>query len=84
MKAGKPALGFLNPMFYAVGYKGLIDVTQGHSAGCLGIVLQDANATLPGATIIPGVSYNATVGWDPVTGLGLPDFQALKSIVVDL
>ncbi|KAF2104700.1 Pro-kumamolisin [Rhizodiscina lignyota] len=84
LKAGKPRLGFLNPMFYAVGYKGLIDVAQGRSIGCTGLNFQNGNTTIEGASVIPGVSWNATEGWDPATGLGLPDFQALKSIVLEL
>lgn len=84
LKAGKPRLGFLNPMFYAVGYKGLIDVTEGRAIGCNGLNFQGGNTTIPGASVIPGVSWNATEGWDPATGLGLPDFQALKTIVLEL
>ncbi|KAK7470305.1 hypothetical protein VKT23_001736 [Stygiomarasmius scandens] len=26
--------------------------------------------------------FNSTVGWDPVTGLGTPDFQKLKDVVL--
>ena len=32
--AGKPALGFLNPWLYSVGYKGFRDVTIGSAIGC--------------------------------------------------
>jgi tripeptidyl-peptidase I len=30
--------------------------------------------------IVPYASWNATSGWDPVTGLGTPDFGKLLKI----
>jgi tripeptidyl-peptidase-1 len=30
--------------------------------------------------IVPGAHWNATVGWDPVTGFGTPNFAALKDV----
>ncbi|KAN0115995.1 Peptidase S8/S53 domain containing protein [Russula decolorans] len=62
--AGKPPLGFLNPMLYSIGVGGLNDITQGNAPGC----------GTPG--------FSATTGWDPVTGLGTPNFAALKNILV--
>jgi len=62
LAAGKPPLGFLNPLLYSKGAAGLNDITTGNAPGC----------GTPG--------FNATKGWDPVTGLGTPDFQKLKSI----
>jgi hypothetical protein len=32
--AGKPPLGFLNPMLYSIGAGGLNDITQGNAPGC--------------------------------------------------
>jgi tripeptidyl-peptidase I len=84
LRAGKPQLGFLNPFFYSIGKKGLVDVTLGNSTGCTGLNFQNGNTPIPGASVIPGVSFNATKGWDPATGFGLPDFQLLKEIVVKL
>ncbi|KAJ7787984.1 family S53 protease [Mycena olivaceomarginata] len=54
--AGKPTLGFLNPLLYSTGRGGLDDVTVGgcHFSG-----------------------WPATNGWDPVTGLGTPDFPGM-------
>lgn len=77
-------LGFLNPMLYKVGFKGLYDITEGGNIGCFGEIQQASNATLPGSTIIPGVSFNATEGWDPSTGLGVMNFQAMKNLVLSL
>jgi len=32
--------------------------------------------------VIPGAHWNATVGWDPATGFGTPNFGALKNMVL--
>lgn len=81
LAAGKPALGYLNPFIYALGYKGLNDITGGQSVGCNGVNGQ-SGATVPGGGIVPGAAWNCTVGWDPATGLGTPNFQELKEIVL--
>ncbi|KAJ5678346.1 uncharacterized protein N7477_003979 [Penicillium maclennaniae] len=83
LRAGKPTLGFLNPFLYSEGYKALNDITEGSSYGCGGIDPQ-SDEEVPGALIIPGAHWNATKGWDPVTGLGTPDFQKLKKLVLSL
>ena len=74
-KAGKPALGFLNPWLYQL-KQGLTDITGGQSVGCNGVNGQ-TGAPVMGGGIIPYATWNATKGWDPVTGLGVPDFQGL-------
>ncbi|KAK6333659.1 vesicle formation at the endoplasmic reticulum [Orbilia blumenaviensis] len=65
---GKKPLGFLNPWLYttAIQSKGIVDITSGTSRGCSGS--------------IPGAGWKATTGWDPVTGLGTPDFSVLKDL----
>ena len=111
-KAGKPALGFLNPwrkhilfnqkqppsynfsfdkppiddtltpcLVYAVGFAGLTDITRGRSVGCNGINGQTGRPVV-GGSIIPFASWNATTGWDPVTGLGVPDFERLLALAL--
>jgi len=55
---------------------GLTDVTLGAATGCTGVNSQSGQA-LNGSSIIPYATWNATVGWDPVTGLGLPNFGLL-------
>ncbi|KAH9983545.1 tripeptidyl peptidase A [Russula compacta] len=62
--AGKPSLGFLNPLIYALNGRGFNDITVGNAPGC----------GTPG--------FNATPGWDPVTGFGTPNFEKLKEIVL--
>ena len=70
---GKKALGFLNPWIYSKGYQGLNDIVQGGSVGCFG------NG---GGPLIPYASWNATRGWDPVTGYGTPNFPRLMRLAL--
>jgi tripeptidyl-peptidase I len=81
-RAGKGPLGFLNPWLYAVGFLGLTDITAGGSVGCDGINGQTGGVVMGG--IIPFASWNATAGWDPVTGLGVPNFEKLKELALKL
>ncbi|KAI4629381.1 uncharacterized protein J4E87_003645 [Alternaria ethzedia] len=75
--AGMPSLGFLNPWIYEQGYKGLNDIVDGGSRGCTG---RSIYSGLPTA-LVPYASWNATEGWDPVTGYGTPDFEQLVRLV---
>ncbi len=77
LRAGKPVLGFLNPLIYQYGSQALIDITQGFTVGCL-------PPSVGGSGVVQGARWNATVGWDPTTGFGTPDFQKLKSLVLTL
>jgi tripeptidyl-peptidase I len=74
LRAGKPVLGFLNPLLYK-NPSALNDITLGGSTGC------DGHARFHGAPngspVIPYASWNATKGWDPVSGLGTPNFPKL-------
>ncbi|MCJ1328981.1 hypothetical protein MMC10_005658 [Thelotrema lepadinum] len=81
LRAGQKQLGFLNPLLYSSLYKGLTDITGGQAVGCNGVNGQTGQP-VPGAGIVPGAAWNATTGWDPATGLGVPDFQALKTLVL--
>ncbi|PCH35757.1 subtilisin-like protein [Wolfiporia cocos MD-104 SS10] len=63
--AGRPVMGFLNPFLYSQGLSALTDITEGNNLAC-------SNGT---------TGFYATVGWDPVTGLGTPDFLRLKAAV---
>lgn len=70
LRAGKPVLGFLNPLLYSEGLRGAFrDVTEGQTGGC-------SNSTW----FEPG--WEALPGWDATTGLGEPDFEALRKLVV--
>ena len=79
MKNGSPPMGFLNPWLYstAIGGGGLADITTGGSVGCTG---RSARG-LP-TPYVPYASWNATQGWDPVTGLGTPMFDVLLPLAL--
>ncbi|KAL1941498.1 hypothetical protein VTO73DRAFT_6937 [Trametes versicolor] len=67
LNAGKPPLGFLNPLLYSKGLPALKDIVSGSSSSSCGA--RDGLA--------------ATPGWDPATGLGTPNFRKLVAIVVE-
>ncbi|KAK3935476.1 subtilisin-like protein [Diplogelasinospora grovesii] len=83
LRAGQPVMGFINPWLYSVGYKGLTDIVAGKARGCTGVNLQTGRPMLT-ASVIPWASWNATVGWDPATGLGVPDFQAMLKLALSV
>ena len=64
--AGKPKLGFLNPTIYSLGKVGY-DVVNGQN--------QDTNC-IPG---VPIEGFAAQAGFDPVSGLGTPDYDYLRA-----
>ncbi|KAH8890692.1 subtilisin-like protein [Thozetella sp. PMI_491] len=82
LRAGKSVLGWLNPLLYKYGDQALVDVTAGRSVGCNGINPQTGRPEPEGAAIVPGAFWNATEGWDPVTGFGIPNFDKLKKLVL--
>ena len=71
-------MGFLNPWIYSVGYKGLTDITTGGNTGCTGADYFTGEPT----PLVPYAGFNATVGWDPVTGYGTPLFDKLKDLAL--
>jgi len=81
IRAGQPTMGFMNPWLYKRGFKGLTDVTAGGAKGCTGINLQSGKP-VQGAGVIPFATWNGTQGWDPVTGLGIPNFEEMKKIAL--
>jgi tripeptidyl-peptidase-1 len=76
---GKGVLGFLNPFLYSLN-SGLKDIVHGGSTGCTGT---SRTSRLP-TTFVPYASWNATKGWDPVTGLGTPEFDKLLQAALSL
>jgi tripeptidyl-peptidase I len=66
---GKAPLGFLNPWLYN-NSAALTDITTGAGTGC-------SSNRVFGRT---GARWNATAGWDPVTGLGTPKFGELLAV----
>lgn len=64
---GLPPFGLLNPWLYskAADAKAFNDIVNGKGQGC---------------SQVPGSGFPATIGWDPVTGLGTPDFKKLRKV----
>ncbi|KAI0718420.1 subtilisin-like protein [Cerioporus squamosus] len=65
-EAGKAPMGFLNPWLYSKGKSGFTDITSGNNS-------VECNGKSGG--------FEAVQGWDPVTGLGTPDFNKLLALV---
>ena len=80
-RAGLPAIGFANPWLYTIGSAGLTDIVDGGSFGCAGVDLQ-TGMNITGAGVIPYATWNATPGWDPVTGLGTPNFGSMLNLAL--
>ena len=71
-----PMLGFLNPTLYSAGAAGLFnDITLGKN-NCY--LIENPSSSNYYACCSEG--FNATVGWDPVTGLGSASFPNLAKI----
>lgn len=69
MRAGKSALGFLNPLLYSQELRhAFVDVTEGQSGSC------PYNRTVE-------LGWETAVGWDPATGLGTLDFSKFVEAV---
>lgn len=80
LRANQPVMGFLNPWLYSNGLPGLNDITHGGSTGCNGN--DRFNGPVNGGPNVPYASWNATKGWDPVTGLGTPHFSKMLNIAM--
>ncbi|KAJ7464250.1 family S53 protease-like protein [Mycena galericulata] len=64
LAAGKPVLGFLNPLLYSDKAKAAFnDITIGHNQG----LICPPNST----------AFDAAVGWDPLSGVGTPIYSKL-------
>ena len=68
LSAGKATLGFVNPFFYQ-NAAAFNDVTTGANSAGIGC---------------GGKGFSAAKGWDPVTGLGTPNYELLAAAVAAL
>ncbi|KAK7053681.1 family S53 protease-like protein [Favolaschia claudopus] len=66
--AGRPVLGFLNPWIYA-NADAFTDITEGHNSGY--------------ECPTESVAFDASKGWDPLTGIGTPVFDKLLAAAFD-
>lgn len=73
LRAGKKSLGYLNQVLYSDKVKSVLqDITSGQSTSCI------VNGTRPGG-------WPAAVGWDAITGLGVPkEFDKLLNVLLDV
>ena len=78
VKSHLKPFGFLNPWLYSVGQFGLNDIKKGGSTGCNGLARFMGPPN--GSPVVPYASFNCTKGWDPVTGLGTPNFGKLLKL----
>lgn len=68
LAVGKSTVGFVNPVLYANASLIFRDVTEGNNDMCGGLVN----------------GFDAVPGWDPVTGLGTPQWEGLKEVFLAL
>jgi len=74
VSAGQPKLGFVNPLLYQHP-EAFVDITSGSNPG-KGDSSCGMSSTCPG--------FAASKGWDPVTGLGIPQFDKLKTVALSV
>jgi hypothetical protein len=75
MKAGKPSIGWMNPAIYSSSFHGCAkDVTTGENK-CLRAEDKDSCCS---------EGFQATRGWDPVTGWGSVDFEKFRNFFLAL
>jgi tripeptidyl-peptidase-1 len=79
MKAGKQPIGFLNQLLYtkvATQHPEVFhDITVGENNCCAGQI---------GSQTCCQYGFNATSGWDPLTGWGSVKFEAFAKVLVDM
>ena len=79
---GKAPLGFLNPWLYSQAFLGLNDIEMGNNPGCGTQGFSVSTDTPNPQTHFEIISCSQAVpGWDPVTGLGTPDFGRLRELM---
>jgi tripeptidyl-peptidase-1 len=78
LNAGKQPLGFVNPALYKLASstpQAFRDMTSGENNCCAGY---------PNQQVCCQYGFNATIGWDPVTGLGSVNFIILSKALLAL
>lgn len=75
---GKPPLGFISPFLYSVyaqSPNAFNDIITGNNACGVGKSIETTNCC--------NYSFSAVPGWDPVTGLGSPNFLTIANLVLN-
>ena len=75
LRAGRPSLGWINPILYASYKNFTIDVTSG-SNNCAAAYHAPYTCCREG--------FSAAPGWDPVTGLGVLNFKKFKTFMMNI
>lgn len=76
MSNGKPPLGFMNPWIYAHP-EAFNDITAGNNPGSY-FEFSLLSTISPCSTGCGTDGFPAIEGWDPVTGVGSPNYQAMR------
>eukprot|EP00981_Chlorochromonas_danica_P013801 scaffold6861_cov248-Ochromonas_danica.AAC.4 len=74
LKAGKSALGYVNPAIYKYGSSLTNDITSGKNNCCAG----------RGKVVCCDQGFTATSGWDPLTGFGSVDYKKFYNTFFNL
>ena len=73
---GKPVLGFLNPLLYAIYAK---------DASAFNDIVQGDNSCTEDACPCPAnTGFSAAPGWDAATGLGTPNMAVIKKNILSM
>lgn len=84
LSVGKSTVGFVNPTLYA-NPRVLHDITVGNNPGC-NTVSSSSTFVSSETNYINGLKsgFNASTGWDPVTGLGTPNYPAMLKLFLGM
>lgn len=72
LNAGKPPLGFLNPLLYRIAKE---------NASAFNDIVVGNNAASQEGAYVCDYSFRASSGWDAVSGLGSPNFPVLDELM---
>jgi len=75
LNAGKAPLGFLNPALYSLPATAFHDITSGENNCCAGSAGSQTCCTY---------GFTASEGWDPMTGLGSPNYPNLVAALLKI
>ena len=75
LKAGKNSIGFLNIILYSSYGNFTNDITEG---------INNCAASSTAAICCNGKGFNASRGWDPITGLGSVNFDTFSTFLIGL